>query len=351
MEDRTILEADIPVPQAGDATRVISDPMGAPTYSATGGPVYGDRTQQAVAQTCPVCQTPNPPMEQYCQDCGLLFSSVSGPVEEMPDPAQLPRLVGANGQELALNPGANSVGRESADVLLADPTVSRRHAQVSLEEGRVLVEDFGSTNGTYVSGRKLTPGEKAPAYDGDVVKFGSVALTLTLPGGGDRPAALPSGTGEAAVTVMAAPEAAADRGAPMARLILPDGSERPLYEGANTIGRRSGNDVVIADAFASGRHAEIRVEADGSAVLVDVGSTNGTFFNGSRVAANDPIPLEDGAQFTAGKTALTYHAAGAAPEASGEGNVTLMAGGNATMAMSAPPAGISGEVSSPEGGS
>jgi hypothetical protein len=48
------------------------------------------------------------------------------------------------------------------------------------------------------------------------------------------------------------------------------------------IGRGSTSDLVLDDAFVSGRHASVEYEREGL-VLSDLGSTNGTFVNGRRV--------------------------------------------------------------------
>ncbi|MFV1995356.1 MAG: FHA domain-containing protein, partial [Verrucomicrobiales bacterium] len=61
-----------------------------------------------------------------------------------------------------------------------------------------------------------------------------------------------------------------------------------------TVGRRTGNDIVISDSFMSGKHAELHRQKDGSYELVDLGSHNGTFVNDKRiekiiVAADDQI--------------------------------------------------------------
>ena len=301
MEERTIIAPDLPGAGAvgGDATRVMQSPVG------PGGAMgYSDRTQQAITVTCPVCSTPNGPAEQYCQDCGFMFGSASGEVETLPDATQLPRLVDSTGREFLLNPGVNSVGREGTDVLVQDPTVSRRHAQLTLEGTQLTVEDLGSTNGTSVGGRKLTAGEKAVAYSGDTVKFGNILLTLTVPGGDARPAALPAGD----TSAPAAP--AEDRGEPVGVLALGDGTEYPLYSGVNTLGRRSGNQIQLADAFASGKHAEVVINADGTAEVVDSGSTNGTYIGGERLAANTPVALTDGMSVTFAKTPMTFRGAG-----------------------------------------
>jgi len=61
-----------------------------------------------------------------------------------------------------------------------DRDASSRHAEIRLEEGRYVLTDLGSTNGTFVNGERLT-GTRA-LLDGDVIEFGangpSVALTI-----------------------------------------------------------------------------------------------------------------------------------------------------------------------------
>lgn len=310
MEERT-MRADYPpaYPTAGDATQVFPAPGGGM------GIGYGEATQQAITITCPVCSTPNGPGVAYCQDCGLMFGSAPTEVEPLPDVSQLPRLVdAAGGRELVLNSGLNSVGREGTDVLLPDPTVSRRHAQVTVESGQLIVEDLGSTNGTYVGGKPVRPGERATAFDGDAVRFGSIHLVLALPGGMPRPA-------EAAAPAPAA--VAEERGAPVAELRLANGTNYPLYAGVNSIGRRSSNQIILADAFASGRHAEIACNEDGSVVLTDLGSTNGTFVGGERLAPNSPTTLTEATQFRFAKSDATLALIGAPPS---DTEATMMAG-------------------------
>ncbi|MGM0574595.1 MAG: DUF898 family protein [Myxococcota bacterium] len=73
---------------------------------------------------------------------------------------------------------------------------------------------------------------------------------------------------------------------------------REVRQATVTVGRREG-DIVIPDPGASGRHAEIRF--DGSAVTVyDVGSTNGTLFQGG--ITREPFSLPQGEAFQIGRT-------------------------------------------------
>ena len=60
------------------------------------------------------------------------------------------------------------------DVVLDDTTVSRRHATITRKEGSFELTDLGSTNGTFVNGRRVA--EPVVLKSGDEIKFGSVRL-------------------------------------------------------------------------------------------------------------------------------------------------------------------------------
>jgi pSer/pThr/pTyr-binding forkhead associated (FHA) protein len=77
----------------------------------------------------------------------------------------------------------------------------------------------------------------------------------------------------------------------------------PLSRLRTTIGRSARSDICIPDAFASRLHAEIREEGD-SYWLQDLGSANGTRYNGSLVTM--PIPLMSGGEIQIGETIITF---------------------------------------------
>ena len=70
-----------------------------------------------------------------------------------------------------------------------------------------------------------------------------------------------------------------------------------------TIGRETGNDIMVQDINASRRHAELNLTAQGIWTITDLGSTNGTIVNGQRVATQ---PLQAGDIITIGKTDLEF---------------------------------------------
>jgi hypothetical protein len=61
-------------------------------------------------------------------------------------------------QSIDLQPGrVVVVGRAvTSDVPIYDPTISRRHAEVSLTDGGVKVKDVGSSNGTFLNGARIS---------------------------------------------------------------------------------------------------------------------------------------------------------------------------------------------------
>lgn len=63
------------------------------------------------------------------------------------------------------------IGREraAANIVLRDPNVSRRHAQITLAGTEWSIEDLNSTNGTLVNNRRIT---RCPLRNGDVLTFG-----------------------------------------------------------------------------------------------------------------------------------------------------------------------------------
>lgn len=56
--------------------------------------------------------------------------------------------------------------------------VGRRHAQLMVRQGQVLVEDMDSTNGSYLNGQRLLPHSPQPIQSGDELRLGTLALRL-----------------------------------------------------------------------------------------------------------------------------------------------------------------------------
>lgn len=73
------------------------------------------------------------------------------------------------------------IGREEGlDISLQDPEASRRHARVSWQAGQYVIEDMGSTNGTFVNGVQITTPQIL--NPGDSVGIGQTALVFQVAG-------------------------------------------------------------------------------------------------------------------------------------------------------------------------
>src|ERR1044071_278949 len=120
--------------------------------------------------------------ERRAAKAGVPIPSATPP---MPDIQVVARVTLQNGTReipLVFKPGGKrlNVGRASDNELsLNDASVSKIHAALLMTaEGSLLVTDTGSTNGTYLNGRRIAYGESRLIEDGDVVGFGDVEVRL-----------------------------------------------------------------------------------------------------------------------------------------------------------------------------
>jgi Protein of unknown function (DUF3662)/FHA domain len=177
-----------------------------------------------------------------------------------------------------LNVYADSLGVELA-------TLAREHAR---EQGYSFV---GPVRMRFEGVADLTTGTFR-------IRSGVIRGTTVEDGEIRRPSSdLPSPSGSAAAgrprLLVSGPEAGAD------------GSTQRTYELSaplTILGRGTDCDLRLVDPGVSRHHAELRVE-DGEVVLVDLGSTNGTFVNGQPVRR---VSLTDGTQVTLGRTTLVF---------------------------------------------
>ncbi|MGP3952203.1 FHA domain-containing protein FhaB/FipA [Streptomyces sp. 7N604] len=95
------------------------------------------------------------------------------------------------------------------------------------------------------------------------------------------------------------------RGAPT-KLVVSEGSLTgttvTLQGQTITLGRAHDSTIVLDDDYASSRHARIYPDRDGQWIVEDLGSTNGTYLDRTRLTTPTPIPL--GAPIRIGKTVI-----------------------------------------------
>jgi predicted component of type VI protein secretion system len=83
------------------------------------------------------------------------------------------------GLEWTLERTATVIGRgRDADLVLSEATISRAHALVGFEAGRLFVQDLGSTNGTLVNG---TRSARSGLSHGDQLQLGKLVIAISWP--------------------------------------------------------------------------------------------------------------------------------------------------------------------------
>jgi len=86
---------------------------------------------------------------------------------------------GQSAQQIAVPQNAAVVGRSSeTPITVPNGSVSKRHAELGMDQGRPVLTDLGSTNGTFVNGRQA---DHTPLADGDVVQFGGSVFRVHKP--------------------------------------------------------------------------------------------------------------------------------------------------------------------------
>ncbi|MEV8531714.1 FHA domain-containing protein [Streptomyces sp. NPDC051211] len=186
------------------------------------------------------------------------------------------------------------VGRDPlSEIFLDDARVSWHHANLYADGDHWTLEDEDSTNGTWADGRRIRAWGVGP---GSELRFGSALdgprAVLAGPTAAAGPPGLSSAAGPPGPAGAAGPAGVADPS--LTSTFRRPTSVRPLpARTAVRIGRSPDNDLVIDDLVVSRRHAELRVLADGSHEIADLGSHNGTYLNGTRVGPA-PVPVTDG---------------------------------------------------------
>lgn len=177
-----------------------------------------------------------------------------------------------------------NIGRDAGnDLVLDDPAISGFHAGIFFDNGRVEMVDLGSTNGTYLNGRKLSGRVELKAWD--QVRFGAAELEIIDPEG-RRPTSVMAAISDEMLAGVPDKPGRFSAGKPLALLKAVSAGSGPATVAINdtlSIGRDPGNNLMLDVASVSSKHAEIVVQG-GKLELVDQGSTNGTFVNGRRIS-------------------------------------------------------------------
>lgn len=92
---------------------------------------------------------------------------------------QLKAMTGTVSGKMYLIDGTKIVGRDpGCDIVVAGSHVSRRHAELSMRGGKLWVKDLGSSNGTFLNGRRT---EEVALKNGDELKFDAMTFKVVGP--------------------------------------------------------------------------------------------------------------------------------------------------------------------------
>jgi len=161
------------------------------------------------------------------------------------------KVTNADGERVVSVTGSKlQIGREDGDLLIADISVSGRHAKITFVVDKWFIEDLGSTNGTKVNNKTIQ--DLKILVPGDIITLGNTVIEV-LP--------YTKHKSQDAGTKIVFPISA-----------LSDGIER-------TIGRGKSADYCSSETVVSRNHATIRM-VESVPSITDNDSRNGTFVNG-----------------------------------------------------------------------
>jgi pSer/pThr/pTyr-binding forkhead associated (FHA) protein len=260
-----------------------------PGYAGGYGSGYGGNSSQPTSDYSPYSPTASPPIETLPVSAPPYARAESkyqapGPTQIVSDGTEAGgKLIPLDGSPAKvldarlLSSTGVVVGREpGCDVTIDSSTVSKRHARVSVVGGKLQIDDLGSANGTF---RGKTRIQRELFGAGDTVRFGSVEFKIEIaaaPGGatvmiGQPPSWVLSGSDEDGHTVQW----------PLTPKL--DGSGRPV-ETQWIIGRNADRaDKVLSDKRISAEHARVRWTPQRGLEICDLGSSNGTKVDGTKI--------------------------------------------------------------------
>jgi nitrite reductase (NADH) large subunit len=196
------------------------------------------------------------------------------------------------------------IGRKPEnDLVINDPDVSGQHARIRWDESVFLLEDMQSTNGTYLNGHRIS----SPTHltSGALIKVGGTQIQFVI--GTPIPVENLRMTSAGLPEVQPAPSALPSD--PVWGTLQIGEREIPLRMLSPNIGRDVKADVILDDPTISYIHAQI-VRQGNDSYLLDLGSRNGTFVNGTRISV--PHRLEHGDVIKLGGASLVFRS-GSAP--------------------------------------
>lgn len=298
------------------ARRTIQGLIGGALGGAIGGATFDPICISLAAFTVSVGgeEVGGPGRAVLCTVIGAFVGLLIGVVEQVGRVAWLRLNLGRNeGREWVLEAQTSHIGRdERAQVpLFGDPTVEPLHCSIVRQGEAYWLYDAGTPLGTYVNGQRVM---QAPLVPGTIIQVGQFPLEFQLRAG--------SAPARAAERLRGTPMvfAPVQQPAPTSMPTNPvQNSPSPMPSGPVLVGTagpaagqrvelgmaveigREGAQVKLADAQASRKHARIMPDF----TIEDLGSTNGTFVNGTRIAVHQ---LRNGDEVKIGQSVFRFEA-------------------------------------------
>lgn len=181
------------------------------------------------------------------------------------------------------------IGRiQENDIVIDNLAVSRRHAKIYVKDGKAVIKDLGSANGTFVNGLQV---DEVELKSGDIILIGKHMLKFYEEESPSSEESLAFRYGEGTVMFDAQTQEKfleklkselSSFKAP--KLILFDGKEIQIQNDSFRIGKNSNSNLKIDGLFVKSPHAKIIKRTDGAYKIVSMGSfLRPTKVNGTKV--------------------------------------------------------------------
>jgi ABC-type multidrug transport system ATPase subunit/pSer/pThr/pTyr-binding forkhead associated (FHA) protein len=253
---------------------------------------------------CPHCgKKLTRPDAAFCPNCGTPLKGEEGQGLTTVHGGSLAKIIvhisNEETREEFLSKAVTTLGRRSSNMIqVLSPTVSGEHAKIELTPKGHTITDLRSTNGTYVNGKRLTPGQAHLLAANDIIRF-SDAL------------------GNSASLTYIAPSFFANiQQIDIAKTFH-------LQAPISYIGRNPSAAILLDHPAVSWNHARVIKSDDNRYTIQDLSSNNGTFLNGAQLRGERP--LERGDVMQIGPFNLVYQGAGKLTPYSAERNFRLEA--------------------------
>jgi pSer/pThr/pTyr-binding forkhead associated (FHA) protein len=296
------IEAEEPalVPQEADAP--IEEFTEAPPASST--PELSPLELETSPSSTPVAAEAPPPPEPVAPPA---------PAPKGPTPEVVLMVGDKQLGVFSLTAGEATIGRTPGNAIVIDNAgVSRRHAVIRVKGDKVVIEDLGSANGTFVRGQRI---EEYELRDGDEIAIVKHRLVYRVPKDAEAQGRVEPirDVGQKTMYIDAAAVAQAVGGRPggrseavaslRPRLILPDLKKFPLEEDEVRLGSGAGCQIQLSGMFVGKVHARIVRAKDGQLRIQHLSGLAGTRVNGEKIAEHQ---LKHGDEIEIGKQKLLF---------------------------------------------